>query len=65
MLLLNCIFLMKDYLMFSPPHDLFDCRQLYIDTSQFHRVADDLAAPSWISRDCATLFCIEYQIPTL
>jgi len=38
------------------PHDLLDCRQLYINTSHFHHTADEDhldAAPSLIGYDCA------------
>jgi hypothetical protein len=28
--------------MFSPPHDLLDCRQLYIDVSHFFHAVGDL-----------------------
>jgi hypothetical protein len=31
--------------MFSPPHDLLDCRHLYFDTSHFSHTGD-LADPS-------------------
>ena len=32
--------------MLSLPHDLLDCRQLYIDTSHFCHAADDLVGLS-------------------
>ena len=41
--------------MFSPSHDLLDCRQLYINTNHFCHADDDLAAPSFI--DWPLLFC--------
>ena len=36
---------MTSWLMFSPPHDLLDCRHLYFDTSHFSHTGD-LADPS-------------------
>ena len=49
------IFGTQDYLMFSPSHDLLDCRQLciYIDTINFCHAADKVTAPSLSSHDCA------------
>jgi hypothetical protein len=35
----------------SPPHDLLECKQLYIDISHFYHAADKIAVPSQIDHD--------------
>jgi len=42
-----------DYLRFSPSHDLWDYKQIYINTSRFWHAVDEGKSASLIGPDCA------------